>query len=671
MKKQLFTFSLTLIVSINAFATSAKEVTDTMRLEELVITSSRIYQSKGNVTQKIDVITSDEIAEIVTGNRNIAEVLKMQPGISVSALSRNDANWGTYGGIGPKYSTFMLNGLPVDAFVDPMTLDLMAIERIEYQRGPASVIYPNYLSQDFAGNQSPLAGTVNLIVKEKFDETQTAFSTSYGSYNTFNSQVYHQDIINNTHIFAGLNYEMSDYTDYGIEDSWLNMKKNPEYRKTKVFGGANWFSDDGRQKFTLFGNKTMHSGDAGRIYRGFDHNYGIINAGYHLEISDNIIMQTNVGYRNYDRSWQESNFDVIDHLLSNNGVKQNIIPADISITAKHGENHVLTAGVDYQGADYYNWSDPLAGFKTYGNKSTAMQTGLYLQEELRFGRLILRGGLRFNYIKHNIHLVDGDKPGKRTTDWEKLLYSAGVKYNATDMISVYANIGTSFMTPGLKSIGGTIPAGDTSNSGQLPNPDLRPESGMGIDGGFDIRLTQNIMMSIRGFNLLVDDAIIENVVSQDPSQTMSVNAGKTSSTGVEFEVQHYISQNVDWFANFTYMKTSIYNPKDSDQDGASVPFSPEIIANAGVSLNAPFGITFTPMINYNDGFYDSSSLENRQYFTPGLLFNANISKVVYQNEKKSVSMFTQLYNITNNKYEMPWQFMNTGFSAMVGVRAIF
>jgi hypothetical protein len=29
---------------------------------------------------------------------------------------------GTYGGIGPKYSTMMVNGLPVDAFVDPMTL---------------------------------------------------------------------------------------------------------------------------------------------------------------------------------------------------------------------------------------------------------------------------------------------------------------------------------------------------------------------------------------------------------------------------------------------------------------------------------------------------------------------------------------------------------------------
>ncbi|MFZ4583526.1 MAG: TonB-dependent receptor plug domain-containing protein, partial [Paludibacter sp.] len=256
---------------------SQESVKDTISIDEVVVTGSKTPQSIGNVTQKIDIIDSKEINTLVSGNRNISEALMYKPGASVSALSRNDANWGTYGGIGPKYSTYMLQGLPIDAFVDPMALDLNAIDRIEVQRGPASVLYPNYLSQDFAGNQSPLAGTVNLILKEKIDKPLTSFSTSYGSYNTLNGQFYNQGNAKNLNYFAGASYESSDYTNYGTDPSWLNMQKNPEYKKSKLFGGATWYpAGKNKQKFTLFVNKTFHTGDAGRVYRGFDNNYGTI-----------------------------------------------------------------------------------------------------------------------------------------------------------------------------------------------------------------------------------------------------------------------------------------------------------------------------------------------------------------------------------------------------------
>ncbi len=154
------------------------------QLESIVVTASKLPQTKGNVTQKVDVITQKTIDGIVMENRNIAEALKYQPGIFVNPLSRNDANWGSYGGLGPKYNTYLLDGLPIDSFVDPMALDPWALERIEMQKGPASVLYPNYLSQDFAGNQSPLAGTTNFILKEKTLESQTRASVDGGSTNT-------------------------------------------------------------------------------------------------------------------------------------------------------------------------------------------------------------------------------------------------------------------------------------------------------------------------------------------------------------------------------------------------------------------------------------------------------------------------------------------------------
>ncbi|NLA50383.1 MAG: TonB-dependent receptor plug domain-containing protein, partial [Bacteroidales bacterium] len=262
MKKKIL-IPLTILLLFLHPAFSQNNYIDTLKLKEVVVTSSKIPQSPGNVTQKIDIIDSREISKLVSGNRNVSEAIMYKPGASVTALSRNDANWGTYSGIGAKYSTYMLQGLPLDAFVDPMSIDLMAVSQIEVQRGPASVLYPNYLSQDFAGNQSPLAGTVNLILKERIDKPLTSASTSYGSYNTLNGQFFNQGKAGNLHYFVGVSHESSDYTDYGTEGSWLNIQKNPEYKKTRMFGGVTLYpAGSYRQKFTLFVNKTAHTGDA-------------------------------------------------------------------------------------------------------------------------------------------------------------------------------------------------------------------------------------------------------------------------------------------------------------------------------------------------------------------------------------------------------------------------
>lgn len=664
--------SLVFAIALMMPATISAQIDkDTTMLGEVVITATKSPQSKGNVTQKIDIIGTKEIGIAITGNRNIAEVMQNQQGASVTTLSRNDANWGTFDGVGPKYSTYMLHGLPVDSYIDPMNLDLSAVSRIEIQRGPASVLYPGYLSQDFAGSQSPLAGTVNLILKERIDRSASRVSLSLGSYNTLNGQVYHQGSSKGFNYFAGVNYEMSDYTNYGAPGSWLNMQKDPEYRKAKIYGGVTWFSDNDNHKLTIFVNKTLHYGDAGRVYRGFNNDYGVVNAGYSLKLTPRIMLQAHIGYRSYNRKWQESQFNEVDSLTSNNGMVQHIVPADVSLTFKHGKSNILAAGIDYQEADYNTYTDPLQGYDTYGNKSTATLAGIYAQEELRLGKFIIRAGLRGNYTRSKIELVNGSAPGQTSRAWTKLIYSGGLKFNPSKSVSLYTNIGNSFITPGLKSVGGTLFAGDTLHSGQVPNPSLQPESGLCIDLGTDLSLPLNFRISLRGFTIMINDAIVENVVRQSPSQTQSVNAGKTSSAGVEIGVTQQVGSSFNWYANLTWMKSEVSNDFDPDQDGASIPFSPEWIANAGLSYSAPFGLQIAPSLNYNDGFYDSSSKSSRQKFTPGITLNAWVSQTILSRENLKVSCFGQFYNITNNRYLMPWQFQNTGFSFMAGLEVVF
>ncbi|WP_374501406.1 TonB-dependent receptor plug domain-containing protein [Zoogloea sp.] len=89
------------------------EVTSLEQLGNLVVTDTKLGQSADTVTQRIVVLRSEEIERLPTPNRNLAELMRHTSGQFVNVLSRNDANWGSYAGLGPKYNSYLLDGLPI------------------------------------------------------------------------------------------------------------------------------------------------------------------------------------------------------------------------------------------------------------------------------------------------------------------------------------------------------------------------------------------------------------------------------------------------------------------------------------------------------------------------------------------------------------------------------
>lgn len=648
------------------------------QLGKIVITASKTPKLLSEVTQKVDVISRNQMSQIIVNNRNIVELIQYLPGASVKVLSRNDVNWGAYGGIGPKYSTYLLNGLTIDGFIDPTSIDANILYRVEVQRGPASVLYPNYLSQDFAGNQSPLAGTVNLILKETADKPFTSFSLNYGSYKTYSSEVYHENRIGRIHFFGGLTYEKSDYTNYGSTDSWLNMLKNPNYQKGEIFIRSTFFFDDQlKHKLTFFGSQNFQWGDVGRINREFDYKYSLLNLGYLGQLTDHVISSFKIGLRSYNRTWQEDNFGTNKDisLKETDGVKQFIIPADISISFKHFDNSNLTIGSDYQYSSYKTWQQPAGNIKITGNDATAAQIGLYTQEELQFNKFTIRVGGRLNSTNHKIDKFENQPGNTLNKNWSSALWSAGIKYRMTNEWTFFANGGSSFMLPGLKAIGGTLSLTDMfkpGNNGQLPNYDLKPETGLGFDLGVDCELFSKTFLSLRTFLSIINEAIIDNVISQNPSQTMSVNAeGKTSVRGFEISLKQQIENDFECFANITITKSEITDPHNADLDGVEVPFVPNVMGNLGVSFSVPLNIGVSLSAHWGGRIHDSNSKSTRNYFDSGEVINLIINRQLIINESYKLDVFTKLYNISNNKYKMPWQFIDPGFNFTFGGRLGF
>lgn len=668
------------ILSLNAMFFSAMSPSDPEKPKDgepepsefgikVVVTASKTSERENRITQQVQVVESAEMDRLPVGNRNLSEYLKWGPGLFVNVLSRNDANWGSYGGLGPKYNSFLLDGLPADAFIDTMSLDPWVLDRIESHRGPSSVLYPGTMTMDFAGNQSPLAGVTNMVLKERIEERETRFMLDGGSWRSLAGKFYHQDRKGGFNYFVGGGVDSSDYTNYGAPGSWLNMLDSPDYFKARVYARGTYLFDEPGHALSLFAHGTAHDGDTGRPNRGYRNRYGTFQAEYRRPLTPGLDVGAKVGFRDYDRTWEEDSFPASLALASNNGSKQRLLPADLSFRWRQGGGGTLTFGWDTQRVGYRTFAET-RGLMRAGNDATAWNTGLYAEEKQIVGKWVLRAGCRFNATRQSYSLIGGETPGVDHKGWNRFLGGAGVRYNASESVSLYTNIGTSFVPPSVKSVGGTLQMGDLGvpgKNGQLPNPDLKPESGLGYDIGVKWLPRPSVRAGIRVFVNRVRDMIVENVVCGNPSQTRSVNAGQALSYGVEIPLEHLVSARVRWFANATLTRTRLANPLDPDQDGADLSFVPVYQFNAGAALSLPWGVTAVPVFQATGEYYDSTSKSGRRAFGPYQTLSLRVEKAFSTKRGGLPVLFLDVNNLADNRYEMPWQFRDPGFQILAGL----
>lgn len=621
-------------------------------LSELVVTDTKIAQSSRSVTQNTLIINHTEFERLGDNRRNIAELLQYTSGQFINVLSRNDANWGSYAGLGPKYNTYMLDGLPIDSFADAMSLDPWAFERVEIQKGPASILYSNYMSMDFAGNESPLAGTTNFILKEKIDSQMTRAQLGLGSYQTKNGRIYHQDKRGDLSYFIGGNIEKSNYSQYGEAGSWLQTTDNPDYRKTKLYGKLSYAIDTG-QTLSLFFHHTDHTGDLGRPNRDFDHSYDTWNLKYNNQLTDALGMQVQLGLRNNVRGFVNDGYPASLEFTNTESIKQKIIPADITFNYRHGANNTLSIGTDAQWTQYQYFLS-----SSIQNDVKAVSNSLFAQEKVTFGDWIIRGGIRYNSIKHDYSRLGGDVPAIEEATWTKTLWNVGLRWNPSSSFSWYANSGTSYMAPSAKQVGGTI--------GQVANPSLQNELGMGNDMGIEIRPLENMKIGMRGFYNVINDAIVDDLVN-----LTSFNAGKITTKGLELDFNHQRNENFEYFANITYTDTKLKDSINPVNDGSDIPFVPKYVANFGMSVIIPADITMSAYLQQVGKYYNSTNKTERMEFGNYHTINGKLQKNLYRSAKYSINALLDLNNIGNSRYTMPWGFVDPGFNAMASVQISF
>ncbi len=649
---------------------------DELSLEKLgtvVVTGNKLPEPVGSITQQIEILNVAEFEQMALPHRNLADLLAYTSGQFVNVLSRNEPNWGSYAGLGPKHNTWLLDGMPVDSFSNGMSLPVWALEKVELHKGPASVLYASYLSMDFAGNESALAGTTNFILKDRIEEAETRFQLGAGSYRTMRGQAYHQNRQGNLAYFFGTAGETARYTNYGTADSWLHMLQRPDYRRDQFYGKLAYRFNRPDHTVSLFFNRAEHLGDVGRPSRDFHHHYDTINFAYANQLNADWHVQAKFGLRDDNRRFGQDNYP--DSLASrqHEGVSQHLRLADVTASWRHFGESLLTFGIDGQHAGFQTYTE-VADRAQAGNQMEAYSRGYFVQEKLAIGDWVLRAGLRRQMLHHDYALLNNVRPGQADNTWKKNIWSLGARYRLAPGLALYGNIGNSFVAPSANQMGGTLTAADAGvpgRDGRLPNLALRPEHGTGGDFGLDWRPAPDLALGLRAFSYRISDAIIDALLSSSPSQVQARNTGGSTSRGLEAHVKQIVSTDLQWFANLTLNRSRTRNPLSRDDDDNAMPFAPARQLNAGLTWQGPGGITVSPYWRWVGAYYDSTALSTRQRFGAYGTANLKLARILERNTHYTVSAAVELNNIGNRRYVMPWGFRNPGFEALASLQLVY
>jgi iron complex outermembrane recepter protein len=155
------------------------------RLDEVVVTASRIESPLREAPANVTVITAQDIEE--TGAQTIADVVQGEPGVFTQNLLGNPKGANIdirgYGETTPQNVLVLVNGRRINGIdltgPDLSQIPVDAIERVEVYRGPGTVLY----------GDNAAGGVVDIVLKAGEGPPKATASTTIGSYNYFKPEL--------------------------------------------------------------------------------------------------------------------------------------------------------------------------------------------------------------------------------------------------------------------------------------------------------------------------------------------------------------------------------------------------------------------------------------------------------------------------------------------------
>jgi vitamin B12 transporter len=609
-------------------------------LPEIVVVGTRLPTPEDQLGSSVTVITSDEIER--KQERTLPDVLQDVPGLNL-------VQTGSPGGV---TSVFMrgTNSNHVKVFVDGIDVSDPAspngavdfsqflasdIERVEVLRGPQSGLY----------GSDAIGGVINIITKQGSGPPEVHGSVEGGSFDTFNQTVGTSGSIARFSYAFDIGHYYSDDTPVtpanlvppGVPingDSYDN-----ETYSTKLnFGVTDNFSVGLVARYVTTSLVSTSddpvTGNPEALPSASDNREFFTRATAHLVVDDTFDQTLGLAYTYYRLRFLDPNPDDIalggDPSLSHG----DRIKADWqgNITLVPGQ--IVTLGAEHE-IDGFDSNSPPAV------EAQMIDDAGFAQLQSSFGERLFNAA--------SIRLDENDRFGSAFTYREApafLIPETGTRFKGS--------VGTGFKAPTLEDLFQSFPAFDF-----FANPNLKPETNLGWDGGFE----QALLARRLQFGATYFHNDIKNLIQTNDAGTTDVNIGRATTYGAETFISYTPWDPVTFRADYTY---TFAEDDIAHQELLERP-------KHKASLNATWQVTPVASLSATVLYVGSWIDINRNGTETGLTAHGYtvVNLAGSYDLGHGVAAFVRVNNLLDREYQDPLGFQHQGLGVFGGVRFAF
>ena len=563
------------------------------QLDEVIVTATRTKRQLTSVPMPVTLITKRQIKE--TGSVRLRDILLEQTGVTVVRENAGNSEGIQLQGIAADYTLIMIDGVPVvgrtAGNIDLNRITVNNIKQIEIVKGPSSSLY---------GSEA-MGGVINIITERPKNDT---FKGQY-------------------HVLAR-----------GGARNELDINSNVVYRKSKlgIIGGVNLNSSGGFDLTPQTNSKTV-----------YPHQNYTLNAQVLYDISNSL---------NFDASFRYYGQDQYVGSTTNS-------QTDFNSTTKL--THQLS---DRWNVDYTFYATRFKTSSYFNGNKSLFNRSLFRPEVRTDCRLsnnaTLIGGFGANLDALDRTFIDEDKNFKAWYGFVQydfkpvrkinLILGAryegsdsyqsastpkiSINYEFSDIISVRGSVGYGFKIPDFRQLffnfrnlnSGYIVLGTHTVNDEISfgldnvmevEKKLKPESSIGYNFGFQIRLMHGLKININGFRNDIKDLIDsydtellsrsleglspEAQVTQeelrrrigmregDFTRVFSYrNINEAFTQGIEVDINYKINKNLRFLVGYQFLDTG--NREEIDQIKEGIFYKDENGISRKLDPSAYFGL---------------------------------------------------------------------------------
>lgn len=595
--------------------------------DEVTISAERrLEENIFNIPVRTKILSNREIESmpVISPNKLFEGISGVNVNSEAGMFSSTSISLRGLGGNSQAGTLVVLDGTPINksdaGSVNWNIIDKDNIETIEIIKGPGSAIY----------GSNAMGGIINIKTGKPRKQLEGFISTSYGTYNTFDSKLRLSGISDNE------KYYWRTFSSYRNSDGYINTPEDiiirndsivvPVFLYEYMFNALAGYNIN-RQNSIEFSLTYLNDirGRGVKIYEDVGANthrntlHGF--AKYHGQIG-NIQLFANLFLLDENYSRLNEYFSDGDYALYEIDSRRKEQGSKFIAKYPIMENLELTAGIDLQigsvnGADIYYTSTDL--IRNSGKLD--IYSG-YLQTKINSGnnKFVFVPGVRYDFASFKDAQFSVETPSYsveyisqfefdnlETTNWASFSPKFSMEYLFSNSLKVFATIAKGFRAPRLDD----LCRSDRVRTGfRIANPEIKPEYVYSYEIGTDISPLKKLNLGVsvyynvgKDFMYLLSTGDSVNLGYTIAPIYQIDNIGEVNIYGTEVDIFYSLSDAVSIFSNYTYnisvIRDFVVNPNGAgfDLTGKFLTNIPAHKFSTGFTLKNRF-VNFSSTLHY-------------------------------------------------------------------------